>query len=245
MTSSSTFVLVHGAWHYGSLWEPVAEHLRAAGHTVHTPTVAGFGEGASMDASHADGAASIVEYIRERDLDDFVLLGHSFGGTIACKVAEVMPERIRRLVFHSAFVLEDGNSINDELPPAYLGVFEANTVDGGIYVPWELWREVFVNDGDEETARAAFDLLCPTPVRMLADKLDLKRFHALIAEGALRCSYLNCTDDTALPPGPYAWHPRFSSRLGLHRLVQMPGSHEVMFTAPAALAAKSVEAGRD
>jgi hypothetical protein len=36
-----------------------------------------------------------------------------------------------------------------------------------------------------------------------------------------------------------------SSRLGLYRLVQIKGSHEVMFTAPERLAAAVVEAGRD
>jgi hypothetical protein len=36
-----------------------------------------------------------------------------------------------------------------------------------------------------------------------------------------------------------------SSRLGLHRLVQMPGSHELLFTNPIALARKIIEAGRD
>ena len=50
---------------------------------------------------------------------------------------------------------------------------------------------------------------------------------------------------TRLPPGEWGWHPRMSSRLGLYRLVQMPGSHEAIFTNPALLADKFVEAGRD
>ena len=36
-----------------------------------------------------------------------------------------------------------------------------------------------------------------------------------------------------------------SNRLGLFRLVQIPGSHEVMFTAPQRLAGAIAEAGRD
>ena len=43
----------------------------------------------------------------------------------------------------------------------------------------------------------------------------------------------------------WGWHPRMSSRLGLYRLVQMPGSHQVNFTNPELLALKIVEAGRD
>jgi hypothetical protein len=36
-----------------------------------------------------------------------------------------------------------------------------------------------------------------------------------------------------------------SSRLGLYRLVQMPGGHEVIFSDPNGLADKIIEAGRD
>jgi hypothetical protein len=37
----STFVLVHGAWHDGSAWEPVIKHLEAQGHQAFAPTIAG------------------------------------------------------------------------------------------------------------------------------------------------------------------------------------------------------------
>jgi hypothetical protein len=36
-----------------------------------------------------------------------------------------------------------------------------------------------------------------------------------------------------------------SGRLGLHRLIQMPGGHELLFTNPNDLADKIIEAGRD
>ncbi len=58
-------------------------------------------------------------------------------------------------------------------------------------------------------------------------------------------SYLIGSDDIALPPGEWRWHPRMSSRLGLYRLVQMPGSHELIFSNPTGLADKIIEAGRD
>ncbi len=58
-------------------------------------------------------------------------------------------------------------------------------------------------------------------------------------------SYINCTDDTAMPYGEFAWHPRFSARLGLARIVQMPDGHEALFSNPSLLAAKVIEAGRD
>jgi len=42
-TNAKTFVLVHGAWHGGWAWQPVASRLRAAGHRVWAPTCPGLG----------------------------------------------------------------------------------------------------------------------------------------------------------------------------------------------------------
>ncbi|GAA3877159.1 alpha/beta hydrolase [Leifsonia kafniensis] len=245
MTDSYTFVLIHGAWHDGDLWEPIAGRLRKAGHTVHTPTVAGHGKNAPKDVTHAEGVSSIVDYIVENDVTDFLLLGHSFGGTIISKVAEQVPERIRRLVFWNAFVLENGNSINDESPALYRELMNATQVDGTFMLPFPLWREAFIQDATEELARSSYDQLSAEPMSMLETKLDLTRFYELIGAGALKVSYLNATGDTAMPHGEFAWHPRFSSRLGLHRLVQMEGSHETMFSNPELATTKIIEACRD
>lgn len=39
--------------------------------------------------------------------------------------------------------------------------------------------------------------------------------------------------------------PTHVNRLGINRLVQVPGSHEVKFTNPKGLAEKIIEGGRD
>ena len=108
-------------------------------------------------------------------------------------------------------------------------------------LPYPIWREAFINDADEELAKSAYESLSPEPYQACLDKLDLSRFY----ETTIPKSFLNCTDDTALPQGEWGWHPRMSNRLGLFRLIQMPGSHEVIFTNPAMLADKIIEAGRD
>ena len=242
--SEYTFVLIHGSWHDGALWDPVPDHLRSKGHTVHTPTIAGHGKGVNKDVTHADCVRSIVDYVVENDLRDFVLLGHSFGGTVIAKVAEEIPDRIRRLIFWNAFIPENGNSLLDETPPHYRELFgqlvEASD-DNTVMLPYPIWREAFINDANEELARSSYEQLSSEPYAPFEDKLDLSAFYEL----QIPKSYLNCTEDTALPPGEWGWHPRMSQRLGLYRLVQMPGSHEVMFSNPTALADKIVEAGRN
>ena len=108
--------------------------------------------------------------------------------------------------------------------------------------PWGRCRETGINDADEALAKSSYDSLSPEPYQPHCDKLDLERFYAT----QIPKSYLNGTEDNALPQGAeWGWHPRMSNRRGLFRLVQMPGSHEVIFTNPGGLAAKLFEAGRD
>ncbi len=66
---ADTYVLIHGAWHDGSGWSDVAERIRAEGHTVHTPTLAGNGHGDDIDRTigHETATASAVAYIEEAD----------------------------------------------------------------------------------------------------------------------------------------------------------------------------------
>jgi len=40
----ATYVLVHGSYQGGWIWQPVANRLRAAGHQVYAPSLDGCGE---------------------------------------------------------------------------------------------------------------------------------------------------------------------------------------------------------
>jgi pimeloyl-ACP methyl ester carboxylesterase len=240
----ANFVLVHGAWHDGSSWDATIRHLAEKGHSAFAPTMAGHGKGVRRDVTHAHCTRAIVDAIVAESLTDFVLVGHSFGGTVIAKVAEAIPERIRRLVFLSAFVLPDGRSLTDEIPPETANAFAqsaAGSADNTVMLPFPVWRETFINDADLALAQSTYAALSPEPYAPFAEKLDMKKFYSL----KIPRSYLYATEDTALPPGEWGWHPRMSGRLGLHRLVQMSGSHEVMFTNPRGLAEKIIKAGRD
>lgn len=238
------FVLVHGAWQYGEVWESVKTALEALGHEVHTPTALGLREGDSLDVGLDESVASIIDYITDHDLTDIVLVGHSWGGCLIAKTAEAVPERIKRLVFQNAFVPLDGDCVLDNVPPFFRPALEANAAergDGGTLLPFEVWRDGFMNDADFETAKRTHEHLRPQPHRTFVEPMDLKRFYEL----QIPKSYVNATEDNGILQGEWGWHPRMSNRLGYFRLVQLPGSHGVMFTNPTLLASKLVEAGRD
>jgi pimeloyl-ACP methyl ester carboxylesterase len=240
----STYVLVHGAWHTGEELEPVAASIRSAGHAAFTPTVKGNGPTDRKDVGLAEAIQSIVDYLDFNDLADFILVGHSYGGMIITGVADAIPRRIRRLVYWNAFVPNNGESLNDMLPPQYVELFESVAIergDGSVVLPFPIWREAFINDADIETAQRAFSALNPHPIATLRDKITLK---VNPVEMRIAKSYVNCTEDISLPHH-YPWHPRLSQKLGLFRLIQIPGSHELCFSDPTRLAQAIMHAGRD
>ncbi len=112
----TTFVLIHGAYQGGWIWQPTAARLRAAGHLVHAPSLDGCGErrhalrpGINVE-THATEIAELLFY---EDLHDIVLAGTSSGGMVLCRAAELARERIARLVFVDALALRDGERVGE------------------------------------------------------------------------------------------------------------------------------------
>lgn len=241
---ADTYVLVHGAWHTGELMEPVARHIREKGHVVHCPTLAGNRpEDDRAAIGLADAARSLVDFLEQRNLTDVRLMGHSYGGMVISQAADIVPQRIRRLVYVNAFVPLNGQCLNDMVPPHYKALFDGVAAANGnaVMLPYPIWREAFINDADAALAESSYARLNPHPYRTFTEPVSLRTELAALEIGK---SYVNFMQDTALPHS-LPWHPRLSERLGLFRLVEAPGSHETCFTNPALLAEKIIEAGRD
>ncbi len=237
-----TYVLIHGAWHTGELLDATADPIRTAGHEVHLPTLAGNRPGDPKSVGLEEAISSIVDYFTEGDINDAVLMGHSYGGMIITGVADRIPKRVRRLVYWNAFVPNNGECLNDMVPPHYVDLFaQLEQEDGSVTLPFPIWREVFINDASAELALSAYEKLNPHPNKTFKDPISLS---SNPAEMEIPKSYLNCIEDTSLPHS-MPWHPRLSEKLGLFRLVQTSGSHELCFTNPNLLGNKLLEAGRD
>lgn len=109
-----TFVLVHGAWHGGWCWKMVRDHLLAQGHTVFTPTMTGLGEKshlASADINLDTHIADISNLLIWEELEDVVLVGHSYGGGIITGVCDIHKARISHAIYLDAVVPESGNTM--------------------------------------------------------------------------------------------------------------------------------------
>ena len=136
----ATFVIVHGAWSGSHAWRWVRPLLRAAGHDVVTPCLTGLGERAHLASpatdldTHITDVAAVLHF---EDLEDVVLVGHSYGGMVITGVADRAPERIGHLVYLDADVPRQGESMLDLVPADERAGYEeaARTRGDGWRVP--------------------------------------------------------------------------------------------------------------
>ena len=91
-------VFFHGPW--GVAWDPFLAEL-AKGFTVYVPEHPGTAPDTQDDIYQLDGLWDLVlcydELLRALKLDEAVLVGHSFGGMVACEMAAAYPRRAKRL----------------------------------------------------------------------------------------------------------------------------------------------------
>ena len=60
----------------------------------------------------------ISAVIRSEELDNVVLVGHSFGGHVINGVADRMPQLLRQLIYLDGLVVQHGQSALSIMPPA-------------------------------------------------------------------------------------------------------------------------------
>lgn len=168
MASPATFVLVHGGWHAGWCWDPLADRLRAAGQRVLAPDLPGHGANRlpATERPWEHYVPAIADLVAAQP-EPVVLVGHSSGGMIAGAVARELPARVAAVVYLAAFLLPPGHSPRDVMGPNSGSVLtDAILFDpatGTTSIRPELARAAFYHDCTDETAAWAIARLQPEP----------------------------------------------------------------------------------
>lgn len=226
---SRTFVLIHGAWHDGSMLEPLAQQLRAAGHACFVPTLLGnrAGDDRSCIGFH-DVVKDLALQIQRQNLQNFYLLGHSFGGMVISQLAQIMPERIKGLIYCSAFVPKNGECVFDLLPLDFIADFykQAQCNSGALRLSFASWRTLFTNETPAALAKSLFKRLNAQAFGTFKQPVVL---NTELNEIPINKWVILPLQDMSLPKEKN-WHPYFSSRLGDFKLLNMAGDHELIAT---------------
>ncbi|MGO1977467.1 alpha/beta fold hydrolase [Brachybacterium tyrofermentans] len=128
-TTTTTFVLIHGAADVGWSWHLVADELRAHGHEVIAPDLPCEDESAGLP----EFADVVVEAIGDRRTRrDLVVVGHSFGGFTAPLIADRLP--VAELVYVAAMIPGPGERPADWWARTgyEAAVAEQAALDGGL-----------------------------------------------------------------------------------------------------------------
>jgi pimeloyl-ACP methyl ester carboxylesterase len=191
MTTTTTFVLVPGAWLGGWAWKKVTPLLQEKGHAVYPITLTRMGERvhlASSNLSMETAIEDVLNVIRYNDLNDIVLVGHSYAGKVAAAVADRASERIRRVLYLDGFHPEKGartpqGAFPDEFP-----------VSGSVVsLPLEFLLAV---GKDVQAANREWMLskATATPVRYLRDPITLSG-----KLDSVKTGYIYCGQGDTLP----------------------------------------------
>src|ERR1700722_7434510 len=228
----TTFVLVHGSYQGGWIWQQVATRLRAAGHAVYAPTLDGCAERRhtlrpGIDVStYVDEIADLLFY---EDLHDVVLVGTSSAGMVVCGAAERMRHRVARLVLVDALALFNGERTRDivrratQIPP---GLADAPPREGG-------GKGLFA-DLDSMTRAWGLDRYTPRPTGTSEIPVRLTDFW----DQSWTATVIWCRQ--APSPGE-AHQRRAAARLGA-RWLELDTGHYPMLSAPDELTRMLTEA---
>ncbi|MBI4638770.1 MAG: alpha/beta fold hydrolase [Candidatus Rokubacteria bacterium] len=225
------FVLVHGMSHGAWAWDAVRARLERAGHRVVAPDLPGHGRRA-----HERWRASVDAYARavagamaQEGLHDAVVVGHSMGGVVIPRVAELAPARVGHLVFLAAVVLPSGASLLETHLAASarpllrgLAASGAGTIQYPAALEWARWLSD-LPPGDPRVV-SALSQMTPQPLRPWIERVDSSRFWAM----RVPCTYIRCLRDVAVAPAKAA---EYAARLGVTP-IDLDCAHEPMLSRP-------------
>jgi pimeloyl-ACP methyl ester carboxylesterase len=197
------FVMVHGAFAGGWVWEPLTEVLEAAGHTVEAPDLPGSGDDPTPVAELTlDAYADRICAVLDERPQPAVVVANSMGGVVATQAVARCPDRAAALVYVAAFVPQDGESLLalTQLPEGEGDQVQANMVVEGdppvaTMPPAAARNAIFASCSDEVMAwvlpRRGPQAVIPFTQPVQLDGFDF--------EGIPR-SYVLCKQDQAIPP---------------------------------------------
>jgi pimeloyl-ACP methyl ester carboxylesterase len=230
-TTPHTFVLVHGAWHGGWCWRDVAATLRSKGHRVFAPTLTGLGERHHLgraDMTIDTHVEDIKAVIRCEELQNVVLVGHSYGGKVIAGVSDAMPDAVRVPIYLDALVPDPA-----EPPFVFTDEMRKGFVDG--------WRvpsfppEAFGIPKDHPGYAWVARRLTDMPMGVLGTPLRLTGAWAKLPR-----TYIECTRNQ-LPQVIEGGKRAKAQGWAYHRL---DDGHDPMVTSPDALSALLLKIAR-
>jgi pimeloyl-ACP methyl ester carboxylesterase len=197
-----TVVLIAGAWHGAWCWRNVRPLLEAQGHLVRTPELPATG----ADRSDAAGVtleswARFVADAVAAEPEPVMLVGHSRGGVVISRAAELLPDRVRRLVYVAGYLLPAGATVAQVARQDSGSLVTGHMIPSATGVTCRLResavREALFGDCTDADYALALAHMTPEPLKPLVTPLRITdaRF------GGVPRAYIECSRDRTVTLG--------------------------------------------
>jgi putative intracellular protease/amidase/predicted alpha/beta hydrolase family esterase len=193
-----TYVLVHGAWADESAWGFVRNSLAKNANVVVVNLPA-------HGADAIDGKnIGLIDYVKtitqaiNAQAGKVILVGHSMAGLIISQVAETIPNKIDKLIYVSAYLPQNGQSIQDINVGFYgnkpIEIFEFNKDYSLISIQKKALPTVVCADCPDYMKEALVKYHRPEPTKGFNDKAKLSATFNTIPK-----FYIATKNDNAVP----------------------------------------------
>ena len=192
----TSFVFVPGAYHGKWCWDQIIANLVEDGYKAVAIDLPAHGNDTTKisNVSLSLYIDKVVGVINELD-KPVILVGHSAGGMTISGVAERIPEQIKALIFVSAVIPQDSETLLSVKDPNPSGIQFYEISDDGSYatvIP-EMGEKVFYHDSKKDPSTYV-ERLNPEPIAPLTTPIELsqQRF------GSVPRYFVECTQDRVL-----------------------------------------------
>ncbi len=225
----ATYVLIHGASHGGWCWKKIVPLLEMRGHHVEAPDLPGHGEDKTpVRELSLHAYVDKVCKVLDAQSEPVILVGHSLGGVVISQAAEYRPKKIRTLVFLSAFLLRNGESLKRSLNNER-SMLNISWDQGCLAVKDELVKEFFYGDCSDEDAGRARALLVPEAIAVFKTPIQISENNFV----RIPRVYIECLRDNAVLP---AVQKKLYTETPCQQVISMDTCHSPFFSAPEKLA---------
>jgi pimeloyl-ACP methyl ester carboxylesterase len=204
---------------------------------VFRPTYTGLGErahllGPEIDLdTHISDVLGLIEY---EELENFHLLGHSYGGMVITGVAERIADKIAGLIYLDAALPEDGQCMLDLILPDRRQQIsrDAASKGDGWKIPWA--RSRTMGGQIHENLEWLISLIGPHPLASMTQPIAISGNHLEVA----RKTYILAAD---YDPSPFQKYAAWARGRDDWLVFDLPSNHFPMLTMPERTAALLTE----